>query len=164
VRRFLLALPLLASACASTGHYHHHCHGHGNSKIDGAFALAELALGALEAGAALTEMSRELPPLPAQDPAPRQVRRLFGTVSWESGGRVPAVKVVLRANSGLFELDTTTDEGGRFWFPWPLPADVYRISIAGEGAVGEKELWLGRHRPSMLDVIARATEPPPAGD
>jgi len=160
VARILLILALLAAGCATSGPYHHHhhhalfcCH-RPPTTADKALAVGELGLGALELGIALTEAMGE-PDLPPPSPPRPLTKPLFGTVSWEGGGRVPAIPVTLRGTSDFVVLETTTDEGGRFWFPMPLPADWYRIIVDDERAAGETRLWLRDRRPAMLDVIAR---------
>jgi hypothetical protein len=163
VRRFLLVLALLASGCGTSG-YHQGFGGRSCTNPTGAelaFLVAELAVGALQAGAGLTETMREPEPPRVPLATRRPFRRIFGTVSWEAGGRVAAIPVTLRGSSGLVVLETRTDEGGRFWFPLPLPGDWYRISVDDQRAAGESKVWLHDRPPDYLDVIAHPKEAPP---
>jgi len=160
--RWLPAAVLLASGCASDG-YHYAYNGRycaNPTATDAAFAAADLFLGAIQAGAALTELQPTRPPL-ADRPA-RPKRSVFGTVSWASGERVPAMPVTVRGTSGVVVLEMTTDARGRFWIPLPLPADWYRISFDDERASGETKLWLRDLPPAYLDIVARPKETTPS--
>jgi len=178
LRRLFLALPLLAWGCGSGGYNVPYNRGHSANPTAGDVAslALDLAVGALEAGRAPTESTRESrpwaststpvpspPPPPPAPPPESPARRLFGKVVWESGGRVPFVTVTLQGPSDFVALETRTDINGRFWFPWPLPAGWYRISADGAGAAGETRVWMNG-RPEILSVVARAKEPPPRTD
>ena len=163
VTRFLLAAVLLTAGCASDG-YHYAYNGRycaNPTAADGAFAAVELFLGAIQAGAALTEAMQPTRPPLADRPA-RRMRSVFGTVSWESGERLPAMPLTVRGSSGFVVLELKTDERGRFWIPLPLPADWYRISFDDERASGETKLWLRDLPPAYLDITAHPKETPPS--
>jgi hypothetical protein len=166
VPRFLLAAVLAAAGCG-TGNYHYgYANGHcaNPSAGDVAWLLTDLAFSGLQAGATLTETMKELPPPPSEPPPRRPVQRLFGTVTSATGQRVPFVMVTLRGPQDVVELETRADVGGRFWFPWPLPAGWYRISAGDQDVTGETKVWLADRRPAILDVVTHPKEPPPPMD
>jgi hypothetical protein len=146
VLRPLLALALLGAGCAGPGYCHR--------PSSGAEAVADFLLVGLAAGTALSEMDSTPPSPPPRPPRP-PTQPLFGTVSDPSGERVPRVAVTLRGSSGFVELETTTDERGRFWVPMPLPPDWYVISAGDEQAAGQTRLWLHDRHPSLLDVTVQ---------
>jgi hypothetical protein len=162
VTRFLLAAVLLTAGCASDG-YHYAYNGRycaNPTTADAAFAAVDLFLGAIQAGAALSEAMQPTRP-PLEDRPARPMRRVFGTVVWESGERVPGMALRVRSNSGFLDFPLTTDDRGRFWIPLPVPADWYRISVEDERGEGEAKVWLRDRSPALLEIVARPRPAPP---
>lgn len=160
--RLLVALALAVSGCATGDVYYSSspCYRRPTT-ADTVFLIGDLVLSGLAAGAQLTETMRQAPPPPADSPG-RPMRRVFGTVSWKSGERVGGVTVSLRAHSGFVLLDTVADDRGRFWFPLPLPADWYRITVDDDQGAGESKIWLRDKPPAYLDVVLEPKEVPPS--
>jgi hypothetical protein len=138
--RLLVVLALLAAGCAPAEAY---CY-----RPSPAEAVAGLFVAGLAAGVTLTEASHELPPPRPDKPRPT-TPPLHGTVTAESGERVPHVTVTLRGSTGFVELETTTDERGRFLFPMPLPPDWYRVSVDEEQGTAETRVWLHRRHADL---------------
>jgi len=150
-------IALLFAGCATpAGYYHgsHRCHGVDtvDAVLGGAEAivgLGELAYELSEAIGDRTQRAWARPPGPVPRP-------LVGTVRVsDSGEALPATTVVLQGASGFVELRAITDQRGHFFFPLPLPADWYTLSVDDNGFEGAQRVWLEELRPVDFVILAR---------
>jgi hypothetical protein len=160
------SLLLLAAGCATGSGFNHHenqPYGRYHACCDCRPSAADAVLGALTAVESLLKMADAVAALAEPRPSPpaQMPKPLVGTVRLpDGGGVVPQVTVVLEGATGLVQLRAITDERGRFWFPLPLPADSYRISLADERFEASIRVWLKERRRDVdLVALAKPMEP-----
>jgi hypothetical protein len=155
--RLLCGMAIVVAGCATSGGHYQSCRRCCEpDPAEAILGLGELAFQLAEAIGDRTQRAAGPPPAPMPPP-------LVGTVrAIESGQSLPGVAVALKGASGFVELQATTDDRGRFWFPLPLPADWYTISVDEEAFEGERRVWLKERRPLDLVVPARPKERAPA--
>jgi len=166
VKNPVAALVLLAAGCATGSSFDHResgPYGRYHACCDCRPSAADAVLGVLTAVESLVKMADAAAALAEPRPSPpaQMPKPLVGTVRLpDAGGVVPQVAVVLEGATGLIQLRAITDERGRFWFPLPLPADSYRISLDDERFDASIRVWL-KERRRDVDLVAqpKPTEP-----
>jgi hypothetical protein len=156
-----VAFATLASGCATgAAHERKLCYTNalGNCLEDSAISAA-IGLGALVVGGVIYAAVTRPPHPSDRRPAPPE-RPLEGRVRWQGAtDEDPSLPVTLRGAESPVVLRTTTEEGGRFQFPFPRKAGWYTLAVATDAAEGETTVWLQDRRPAALEVLVRPRPP-----
>jgi hypothetical protein len=155
--RMLWGIALLLAGCAIPAGHYRGCHRCGcpdgvDAILGGAEAIVGMGALAYDVSAAIGDRTqRSWRPPPALIPRP-----FVGTVRVsDSSAALALTTVVLQGASGLVELRATTDRGGHFYFPLPLPADWYTVSVDDDAFEGGRRVWLKERRPVDFVILAQ---------